>query len=271
MYNDYFGLTENPFNMTPDPRFMYSSPKHEEAFSTLLYGIRYRKGFISITGEIGAGKTTLCRKLLPEIRNEAKTALILNPALSDVQLLSSIVEDFGIQAKVKNKKGYFDALNKSLLEVSYQGMTSVLIIDEAQNLSPKTLEQVRLLSNLETEREKILQIILVGQPELRDTLAHPSLAQLRQRIALRYHLPALTEAETAEYIVHRLKIAGANGQDIFSSRAVARIHQMSQGIPRLINCLCDQSLLHAFVREQSFIDEAIIDSVVHEDEKALTA
>ena len=183
MYQEYFGFREEPFRMTPDPRFIYFSRKHQEAFETLLYGINYRKGFIGITGEIGAGKTTLCRRLLAELNGKARTSVILNPGLSDVQLLSAIVEDFGIEVKVRNKKGYFDALNRFLLETAQEGMTAVLIIDEAQSLKPKTLEQIRLLSNLETEREKLLQIILVGQPELEKSLRHHSLVQLRQRIA----------------------------------------------------------------------------------------
>jgi len=267
MYREFFGLTEDPFNLTPDPHFIYSSVNHQEAFSTLLYGIRYKKGFIAITGEIGAGKTTLCRKLLAETREEARTALILNPTLSDIQLLSAIIDDFGIRPKVRNKKGFFDALNQFLIEVSKKGLIAVLIIDEAQNLSPKTLEQIRLLSNLETEREKLIQIVLVGQPELRQTLADPSLRQLHQRIALKYHLPALKREETVEYVLHRLRVAGSKERQIFTGGALGTIHEKTGGIPRLINCLCDQAMLAAFVNGTHEIDEYLIKSVVHEDEE----
>ncbi len=271
MYKNFFGLAEEPFNMTPDPRYIYFSRKHQEAFATLIYGVNYRKGFIEITGEIGAGKTTLCRRLLSEINGNAKTALIVNPGLSDVQLLSAIVEDFGIECRARNKKGYFDALNEFLLKVGEQGLTSVLIIDEAQNLSMKALEQVRLLSNLETEREKLLQIILVGQPELRQTLRHPSLTQLRQRIALRYHLPALDSHETGEYILWRLRVAGGEGKVMFTPEALAYIHNVTQGVPRLINCLCDKVMLVAYVRETCLIDDRVVEAAFQESEGALVA
>lgn len=266
MYKNFFGLNEEPFSMTPDPRYIYFSRKHQEAFATLVYGVNYRKGFIEITGEIGAGKTTLCRRLLAEVAGKAKTALIVNPALSDVQLLGAIVEDFGIECKVKNRKGYFDALNKFLLEVGQKGMTSVLIIDEAQNLKMKTLEQIRLLSNLETEREKLLQIILVGQPELRETLRHPSLTQLRQRVALRYHLSALDAQETTEYIAWRIRVAGGFGKVTFTPDAIALIFNITQGVPRLINSICDKAMLTAYVRETRTLDEKIIESAIQEAE-----
>jgi general secretion pathway protein A len=266
MYKNFFGLAEVPFNMTPDPRFIYFSRKHQEAFATLVYGINYRKGFIEITGEIGAGKTTLCRRLLSEIQGLARTALILNPGLSDVQLLAAIVEDFGIKPSVRNKKGYFDALNRFLLGVHQKGMTSVLILDEAQNLSVKTLEQIRLLSNLETETDKLLQIVLVGQPELREHLRDSSLVQLRQRISIRYHLPALDAGETAEYIRHRLRVAGDDGRVLFTPEAVAAIYASSQGIPRLINGLCDKLMLAAYVKESWTIDEKLVETVDQEAE-----
>lgn len=266
MYKNFFGLTEEPFNMTPDPRYLYFSRKHQEAFAALVYGVNYRKGFIEITGEIGAGKTTLCRRLLPEIAGKARTALIVNPGLSDVQLLGAIVEDFGIQCKARNRKGYYDALNHFLIDVARQGMTSVLIIDEAQNLGMKTLEQIRLLSNLETEKEKLLQIILVGQPELRETLQHPSLTQLRQRIALRYHLTALDAGETGEYVLWRLRVAGGSDKVTFTSEALAAVHALTQGVPRLINSLCDKAMLAAYVKETRVIDEKIIEEAVRESE-----
>jgi general secretion pathway protein A len=271
MYCSFFDLAEEPFSMTPDPRYIYFSRKHQEAFATLVYGVNHRKGFIEITGEIGAGKTTLCRRLLAEVSGKARTALIVNPGLSDTQLLSAIVDDFGIPCKGRNKKEYFDALNRFLLKVGSEGLTSVLIIDEAQNLSPKALEQIRLLSNIETETEKLLQIILVGQPELRQTLRHGSLVQLRQRIALRYHLPALDAQETGEYIAWRLKVAGGTGRVFFTPEAINFIYGVTRGIPRLINSLCDKGMLAAYVKETRTIDEEIMETTYQEAEGVMVA
>ena len=259
MYQAFFGLKEPPFNVTPDPRFIYLSRHHMEALSTLLYGIESRCGFIEISGEIGAGKTTLCRTLLKEIEGRAHSAFIFNPKLSQVEILETIVEDLGITPKGKRRKDYFDALNRFLLQELEKGMNTVLIIDEAQNLSPKALEQIRLLSNLETTREKLLQIILVGQPELRNLLARPDLVQLRQRIAIRYHLPALSREDTEKYISHRLKIAGLE-ERIFTPEAVDRIYESSNGIPRLINVLADRALLGAFTKEVRIVEEALVDT-----------
>ncbi|HNV86206.1 MAG TPA: AAA family ATPase [Candidatus Omnitrophota bacterium] len=266
MYREFFGLTDEPFRITPDPRFIYFSRKHQEAFATLLYGINYRKGFIEITGEIGAGKTTLCRRLLSELNGTAKTALILNPGLSDTQLLHAIVEDFGAKPRQRNKKGYFDALNALFLDMDRQGLTSVLIIDEAQNLGAKTLEQIRLLSNLETETKKLLQIVLVGQPELRDNLRNPTLVQLRQRIMLRYHLSALDATETENYILHRLRVAGGESKIFFTPEAIRAIHESTQGVPRLINSICDKAMLAAYVKEQRTVDEQMIEVAYQEAE-----
>lgn len=261
MYESFFGLKEAPFNVTPDPRFFYFSRHHLEALSTLLYGIENRRGFIEISGEIGAGKTTLCRTLLKEIQGRAHSAFIFNPKLSQVELLETIVEDLGIQPKGKRRKDYFDALNRFLLQELEKGMNTVLIIDEAQNLSPKALEQIRLLSNLETTREKLLQIILVGQPELRGLLARPDLIQLRQRIAIRYHLPALTREEVEKYIVHRLRIAGAE-EKLFTPEAVDRIYERSSGIPRLINVLADRALLGAFTKNLRIVEAAVVEEAL---------
>jgi len=268
MYREFFGLRENPFHITPDPRFIYFSKKHLEAFSMLLYGIEHRKGFVEITGEVGAGKTTLCRTLMEEIRGRFKTALIFNPNLSENQLLAAIVEDFGIVPRGRNKKDYFDSLNKFLIEEGKLGATAVLIIDEAQNLSARALEQIRLLSNLETDRDKLLQIVLVGQPELRDTLRSPELIQLRQRIAIRYHLTPLDREETERYILHRLKVAGAS-EPIFSSDAFDVVYQYAQGIPRLINVVCDKALLAGYVQEQRDITSALVEQAINEVEGAL--
>lgn len=269
MYEEYFGLNDEPFRLTPDPRYLYLSQQHREALAILHYGINYRKGFIQITGEIGAGKTTLCRRLLSELAGRAKTALVLNPALSDTQLLNTITEDFGASPKQLNRKGYFDALNHFFLEIDRQGLTSVLIIDEAQNLAPRTLEQVRLLSNLETETRKLLQIILVGQPELAQTLRSPSLVQLKQRITLRYHLAALSLEETHQYILHRLKVAGGEGKINFTSYAIWLIYRITQGVPRLINSLCEKILLTAYVKELHDVDEEIVE-MAHEEMEGVT-
>lgn len=243
MYCKYYGLKEEPFNITPDPAFVLLTRKHEEAFISLLCGIKRRKGFMVLTGAIGAGKTTLYRMLLNRLGSEVKSALIINPSLSPTQLLQTIIEDFEIQVEKKNRKGYFDALNRFLMEVGNRGETSILILDEAQDLKPSTLEQIRLLSNFETNKKKLLQIILVGQPELRDLLAKPSMAQIRQRITVSTHLDPLNREETAKYIAHRIEVAGGRGMMIFDSATVDEIFRYSKGVPRLINILCDNALL----------------------------
>jgi len=266
MYNDFFGFKESPFNMTPDPRFIFFSKKHLEAFASLLYGIEQKKGFLEITGDIGAGKTTLCRGVMNELEGKAKTSFVFNSDLSDSQLLQAIVEDFGITPKNKTKKGCFDALNQFLLEELRNGGNAVLIIDEAQNLKPRALEQVRLLSNLETEREKLLQIVLVGQPELREHLKNPSLTQLRQRISIRYHLHSLDRDEIDQYIVHRLKVAGHEGKPLFDKGALGVIFAYTKGTPRLINVLCDKALLAAFVKERKDIDKGLMEQARDEVE-----
>lgn len=267
MYEEYFGLREPPFHVTPDPRFIFFSRNHLDAFSALLYGIESRKGFILITGEIGAGKTTLCRAVLEKLKGHAHSAIVLNPCLSELLLLRTITEDFGITLKARNKKDCFDSLNRFVLEEFHKGFNSVLIIDEAQDLAPRALEQVRLLSNLETNREKLLQIVLVGQPELRDTLDQPSLAQLRQRISVRFHLKALDLNETEEYIVHRLTVAGlVADQNLFAAEAVELIYGHSRGVPRIINKLCDLSLLAAYAREVKQVDLKLVEEAIQESE-----
>lgn len=258
MYESFFGLKEPPFNVTPDPRFIYFSRHHREALSTLHYGIEHRRGFMEISGEIGAGKTTLCRTLLKDLEGRTHTAFIFNPKLSQTELLETIIEDLGITTRGKRRKDYFDALNRFLLEELEKGMNTVVIIDEAQNLSPKALEQIRLLSNLETTREKLIQIILVGQPELRGLLARPDLAQLRQRITLRYHLPSLSQEETVRYLAHRLQVAGCE-ERLFTPEAVDRIYERSTGIPRLINVLADRALLAGFTQGLRIVETALID------------
>lgn len=268
MYEEYFGLKEAPFNITPDPRFIFFSRKHLDAFSCLLYGIGSRKGFLQITGEIGAGKTTLCRAVLDKLKDTpTHTALILNPRLSELHLLRTIAEDFGIFLKARNKKECFDGLNRFLLEEFHKGFNTVLIIDEAQDLTPKTLEQIRLLSNLETNREKLIQIVLVGQPELRQTLDNPSLAQLRQRIVVRFHLTALDRNEVEEFILHRLRVAGVpEGLNPFLPEAINFIYERSGGVPRLINKLCDRSLLAAYARNLRHVDYKLAEEALNESE-----
>lgn len=273
MYEEYFGLKEAPFNITPDPRYIFFSKKHLEAFSSLLYGIENRKGFIAITGEIGAGKTTLCRVLLEELKGRAKTSIILNPNLSDTELLLSIVQDFGIQLRSKNRKECFDSLNRFVLEEFHNGFNVVLIIDEAQDLKSRSLEQIRLLSNLETASQKLLQIVLVGQPELRNTLSSPSLRQLRQRIGVWYHLTTLDREETIRYIDHRLKVSGwpLDAISLFTSSAIDIIFERTEGIPRLINVLCDRALLAAYARGTRVIEASLVDEANTELEGAVTA
>ncbi len=254
MYRKFFGLKEKPFNVTADPNFLFLSRKHKEALAHLLYGIKERKGFLEITGEIGTGKTTLCRALLNQLdNNTTKTAFIWNPTLSRVQLLKAIVTDLGIKLKARSSSEIIFQLNKFLIEQLSSSCNVVLIIDEAQNLKNSLLEEIRMLSNLETEKEKLLQIVFVGQPELRDKLKDPSLRQLRQRIGIRYHILPLDRDEVGDYIKHRLNIAGSNGNILFHPEALDEIFRYSNGIPRLINILCDKALLLAYVLEKTEI------------------
>ncbi len=264
MYKDFYHLKEYPFNITSDPSFFFSSSRHSEAFAHLIYGIQHRKGILVVTGEIGTGKTTLCRTLLNHLDQKTKTALILNPNFSELQLIQLIMKDLGIEAKLKNKFALIDALNEFLLKEAGLGHNVVVIIDEAQNLKPKQLEQIRLLSNLETEKEKLLQIILVGQPELMDKLKLSSLRQLNQRIAVRFHVLPLERNEVELYINHRLRIAGANGKLQFTSEAIHEIYHHSQGTPRLVNIICDRALLAGFVKEMFTINEQLIKQCVEE-------
>jgi general secretion pathway protein A len=254
MYCRFFGLQEKPFSITPDPRFLFLSPSHQEALGHLLYGIEERKGFITVTGEVGTGKTLLCRALLDRLGDQVRTALIFNSFLSEIELLRSINEDFGIPSSAGTRKELIDHLNQYLLGEFSAGRNAVLIIDEAQNLAPPVLEQIRMLSNLETERGKLLQIVLIGQPELRQQLARPELRQLNQRIALRYHLQPFNRQETEDYINHRLVVAGSHGGVKFSRRALAAIYRLSDGIPRKINLLCDRAMLAAYVHSSELIE-----------------
>ncbi len=258
MYCDFYGFREKPFSITPDPKFLFLGATHKEAFAHLVYGIRERGGFITITGEIGTGKTTLCRALLSHLDRDTLVAFILNPTLSAIELLKSINEDFGIPSTGETRKDLIDELNRFLLEKRREGKNTVLIIDEAQNLDPEVLEHVRLLSNLETDTEKLLQIILIGQPEFRSILAKPALQQLNQRVTVRYHLQPLSREETAAYIRHRLSVAGAEDKVRFSPRALKKIYTYSGGIPRLINVLCDRCLLAGYSLGRREIDASMV-------------
>src|SRR5499433_3925942 len=245
VYLSFFNLREPPFNLTPDPRFLFLSAQHEEALTHLLYGIYEHKGFIEITGDVGTGKTVLCRALLERLDKTVSTALIFNSYLTKMELLQAITDDFGLQPREMTSKGYIDTLNAYLLGEFAAGRNAVVVIDEAQNLESTVLEQLRMLSNLETERGKLIQIILVGQPELGDKLATVQMRQLEQRIAVRFHIRELTRTETTQYITHRMSVAGAAHTVIWSRRALWLIHHYTGGIPRRINLLCDRILVAA--------------------------
>jgi general secretion pathway protein A len=247
MYLQYYNLTENPFNITPDPRFLYFAPHHREAYDHLMYGIRTRKGFIELTGEVGSGKTTLCRAVLANLGSDVRTALILNPSLTETQLLRAMLNDFGLEARGRDLLTYIESLNEFLLEMNQAGTNVALLIDEAQNLSPEVMEQVRLLSNLETDQQKLIQIVLCGQPELEKRLTRPDLRQLRQRITVRCRIEPLTEEDTLMYIMHRLWVAGSDGSVAFDTSAVREVFRFSKGVPRVINAVCDNALLAGYV------------------------
>lgn len=264
MYKDFFQLREYPFNTTPDPQFLYFSRQHRIALDLLQYGIRARKGFIVITGEIGAGKTTLCRALLHALDPTTRTALILNPMLSDAQILRVICDEFHLRPARTTKKDLYDSLNAFLLRELAANHNVALIVDEAQNLKPRVLEQIRLLSNLETEKEKLLQIIFVGQPELRELLSRPDLRQLRQRIALRHHIGPLETDEIGAYIQHRLRVAGEPGRIRWAPEAIHLIAQHTHGLPRLINILCDAVLLAGYVAETLTMDATLVEMAIRE-------
>ncbi len=272
MYLEFYGLREKPFNVTPDPAFLFLSGKHKEAFDYLIYGITQRKGFLEITGEVGSGKTTLCRALLKHFENSippVKTAYILNPALSGVQLLRSVIEEFGLVPTKRDKAALLYQLNNFLLEQLSMGYNAVLIIDEAQNLKSSHLEEIRMLSNLETDKEKLFQIVLVGQPELREKLRSPNLSQLRQRITIRLHLLPLESTEVKTYIDHRLNVAGANNSIIFYDDSVDEVYAYSKGIPRVINTVCDKALLLGYILETKNISLDIIKRSINEIEDNL--
>jgi general secretion pathway protein A len=268
---EYYGLSEPPFTITPNPRFLFFSGKHREAFNHLLYGIRERKGFVQLTGEVGAGKTTLCRALLEQLGDNYSTALILNPVLDADMLVKAVAMEFGLEVKGMDRLEMVSVINDFLLRQLADSRETVLIIDEAQDLTNELLEQVRLLSNLETDDRKLLQIVLMGQPELRDRLNDHGLRQLRQRITVRYHLRPLKRAEVAQYVQHRLQVSGAQGAPYFTLPALWRIYHYSQGVPRLVNAVCDKALLAGFVEQRHKIDFRLVGRALRELEGNIDA
>jgi general secretion pathway protein A len=262
MYKEFFGLRANPFNVNPDPRYLFLTRHTEEALACLTYGIQSRKGFVLLTGEVGTGKTTLINKLLEWLRlQQVATAFIFNSRLDVPQLLDFVMADFGIPCDSKSKSQVLQRLYNWLLDRYRAGETAVLIVDEAQSLSDEVLEEIRMLTNLETFTEKLLQIVLVGQPELEQRLRQPQLRQLRQRLTLRAKTHPLNVEETKSYIVQRLRIAGSNGEPIFDSEAVLGLFRYSSGIPRIINLLSEHCLVSAFVDQKKLVTADIVDSV----------
>jgi len=270
MYALYFGLNKEPFSIAPDPRFLFMSEQHREALAHLLYGLGAGGGFVLLTGEIGAGKTTVCRCFLEQVPANCSVAYVFNPKLTALELLQTVCAEFGLDtyqaapAAPTSIKALVDALNAFLLDQHAQGRQAVLVIDEAQSLSPDVLEQLRLLTNLETAERKLLQIVLIGQPELRDLLARPELEQLAQRVVARYHLGALSAAQTAQYIGHRLAVAGTTAQRPFDAQALARIHALSAGVPRRINLLADRALLGTYAQGRAVVDRRTVQQAARE-------
>ena len=260
MYTSFFGLSEKPFAITPDPRYLYLSERHAEALAHLLYGINESGGFIQLTGEVGTGKTTVVRTLLSRVPHHADVAVILNPRVTPAEFLLTICEELGLTIAAGDRgsvKQMVDVLNRRLLEAHAEGRRIIVLVDEAQNLAIDVLEQVRLLTNLETPTQKLLQIILIGQPELRELLDRTDLRQLAQRITGRYHLKPLSREETKGYVRHRLRVAGAS-EEIFTPAALSEVHRLSQGVPRVINVACDRALLGAYTEDSRRITAALV-------------
>ena len=264
VYQDFFGFSEKPFDLTPDPKYLYLSPKHKEVLAHLVYGLQENNGFLKIVGEVGTGKTMICRSFLRELRTDFNIAYIFNPAINELELLQTINSELGLTGKSKSKKKLIDVLNVFLLEERAKGHRVVVIIDEAQDLAPDVMEQLRLLSNLETDTEKLIQIVLIGQPELDNVLAKESLRQLRQRITIQWELLPLNLEETCGYIQHRLNVALGKGKVSFSNSAVETIFRYSRGIPRMINVICDRTLLIAFTESTKKINPQIVKTAVQD-------
>ncbi|GBL04816.1 ExeA family protein [Glaciecola sp. KUL10] len=259
MYLSYFGLSDNPFSIAPNPDYLFMSPRHREALSHLTFGLKESGGFVMLTGEVGTGKTTVSRKLMQDLSEDTQTAVILNPTLSALELLATVCDELGIQYDVRTSslKTYTDLILKKLASNHEAGINTVLIIDEAQHLLPEVLEQLRLLTNLETNREKLLKIVLIGQPELQQLLRRNELRQLAQRVTARYHLLPLTVDEVGLYVVHRLSVANGLPQ-LFSASALKALFQISGGIPRVINLLCDRALTLAYSLQKPMVDHQIM-------------
>ncbi len=265
MYKSFFGLKENPFNVNPDPRYLYLTKQIEEALTGLMYGIQTRKGFITLTGEVGTGKTTLVNRLLDWLRQRrTRTAFLFNSRMNTSHLFDFILAEFDIPCESRIKSQQLMKLNQWLLERYRAGETAVLIVDEAQNLTYPVLEEIRLLTNLETSTEKLLQIVLSGQPELEDKLKLPQLRQLKQRITLRCKTSPLTKEQTHAYIAERLRIAGTNGEQIFSPEAMDAVHLYSLGIPRVVNLLCEHSLINTYVEQERIVTPKVVEDIARE-------
>jgi general secretion pathway protein A len=265
MYKSYFGLRENPFNVNPDPRYLYLTKQIEEALTGLMYGIQTRKGFITLTGEVGTGKTTLVNRLLDWLRQRrTRTAFLFNSRMNTSHLFDFILAEFEIACESRTKSQQLMKLNQWLLERYRAGETAVLIVDEAQNLSYPVLEEIRMLTNLETSTEKLLQIVLSGQPELEEKLKLPQLRQLKQRITLRCKTAPLTKEQTHAYIAERLRIAGTTGEQIFSPEAMDTVHMYSLGIPRVVNLLCEHALINTYVEQERVVTPKIVEDIARE-------
>ncbi len=265
MYKDYFGFKEDPFSIAPDPQFLYMSDRHREALAHLIYGMKADSGFVLLTGEVGTGKTTVCRCLLGQVPENSEIAFILNPKLSVIELLATICDELGIVYPQDNAsvKIFIDQINTYLLNAHSQGKQIVLIIDEAQNLSVDVLEQIRLLTNLETDKRKLLQVIMLGQPELNSMLERQELRQLAQRVTARYHLEPLSKNEIEGYLIHRLAVAGVERQ-LFPPAAISKLYGLTGGVPRLINLLSDRALLGAYVKELNVVSPALLAEAANE-------
>lgn len=262
MYTAFYGLKAKPFEITPDPKFLFHSESHREALAHLTYAVREKKGFTVITGEVGTGKTTLVQTLLSRLNGNTRTAYLFNPKLGSTDFIHYICEDFGLKGQKRSKGQYLTQLHNYLLERYAQNENVVLIIDEAHTLDPKLLEEVRLLTNLETPKSKLLQVILIGQPELNNVLNDPQYRQLKQRISLRYHLQPLSRKDTKEFIYKRLRVAGVSDPYLFTPKALNEIYEYSKGIPRLINIICDNALLTGYANDQKIIGPRTIREVV---------
>ena len=270
MYESHYGFAEKPFNLTPDPKYLYLSQRHTEAFAHLEFGRRERGGFILVTGEVGTGKTTLARYFLSRLDSRTATAFVLYPALTAAELLRTTLEDLHIPVPGTSLKDHVDALHRFLLEAREQGRDVVLLIDEAQDLSSEVLEQIRLISNLETDTEKLIQIVLMGQSELQEMLSRRELRQLAQRVTAQYHLSPLSRPETEDYVAHRLRVAGGEGKVSFTPGALAVVHQRSGGVPRLINLICDRALLAGYVQGVRVVDASMVRRAAREVKGAST-